>query len=104
MNANDYSGYFLCPEEASHRRYEALRSVFVDEDSMLEVAERFEVSYGTIRNWVSDFCRSYDADQLPPFSFLLSEVAPHVKSRLTNNKKSRLPILGGCRWKPEGGW
>ena len=58
----------LChPVEALHRRYEALRSVFVEEQPMKEVAQRFEVSYGTIRNWVSEFCRGQDAGQSAPF-------------------------------------
>lgn len=67
MNGGDYSSYFLCPEEESQRRYEVLRSVFVDEDSMQEAAEHFGIGYGTVRNWVSDFRRTVDAGQRPPF-------------------------------------
>jgi len=32
MNRNDYTDYFLNPEQAIHRRYEALHAVFVEEE------------------------------------------------------------------------
>jgi len=67
MNGLDYKDYFVHPVDPSHRRYEALRAVVMEEQSMQEVAQRFEVSYGTVRNWVSEFCKTRDADQSPPF-------------------------------------
>ena len=67
MCTRDYKDYFTQPEEAPHRRYEALRGVFVEEQPMKSVAQRFGVSYGTIRNWVSEFRQSRDAGQPPPF-------------------------------------
>ena len=68
MNGGDYRNYFLQPHAVSQRRYEALRSVFVEEQSMQTVAARFDVSYGTVRNWVSAFRRGCDSGQIPPFS------------------------------------
>jgi transposase-like protein len=68
MDGLDYSNYFMQPVEACHRRYEALRAVFVEEQPMKTVAQRYEISYGTIRNWVSEFRRRQDAGQSPPFS------------------------------------
>ena len=68
MNVNNRVSYFLQPQQTNHRRYEALRSVFVEEESMRDVASRFDVSYGTIRNWVSEFCCCQDSsDELPFF-------------------------------------
>ena len=46
MNRSDYTDYFLNPEQAIHRRYEALRAVFVDEESLQDVAQRFDLTYG----------------------------------------------------------
>ncbi len=46
MNGLDYSEFFVHPVEA---------------------AQRYDVSYGTIRNWVSEFCRGQDDGQPPPF-------------------------------------
>jgi len=67
MNARNYKEYFLHPVEAPQRQYEALRALVVEEQSMKEVAQRFDVSYGTLRNWVSEFCRAQDAGHSPPF-------------------------------------
>ena len=67
MNGSIYSEYFLKPDQTTQRRYEALRAVFVEEETMQQVAQRFDLSYGTIRNGASDFCRSRDAGQGPPF-------------------------------------
>ena len=68
MDGDTYSSYFLQPEVLAHRRYEALRAVCVDELSLREAAQLFGVSYGTVRNWFSEFCRMRDAGQAPPFS------------------------------------
>lgn len=68
MNEGPCKDYFIHPVEASHRRYEALRSVFVEELPMLDVAQRYGISYGTVRNWASEFCGQQDAGQSPPFS------------------------------------
>lgn len=67
MDVNNRASYFLQPRQTNHRRYEALRSVFVEEESMQDVASRFDVSYGTIRNWVSEFCRCQDSSDEVPF-------------------------------------
>ncbi|MEZ6033374.1 MAG: hypothetical protein R3C17_09795 [Planctomycetaceae bacterium] len=67
MNVNNRAAYLLKPRQSNHRRYEVLRSVFVEDESMQDVASRFEVSYGTVRNWVSEFCRCQDTSAEPPF-------------------------------------
>ncbi len=41
---------FLTPKSSVHRQYEALRARYVEELPLAEVAERFEYSYGTVRN------------------------------------------------------
>ena len=68
MNNVDYASYFLCPEETTQRRYEVLRAVFVDEESMQVVAERFGLNSGTVRNWVCEFCQTRDSGKAPLFS------------------------------------
>lgn len=67
MNVNNRADYFLQPRQPNHRRYEVLRSVFVEDESMQDVASRFAVSYGTVRNWVSEFCRFQDTSNELPF-------------------------------------
>jgi hypothetical protein len=62
-----YDQFFLEPGELWHRRYEAVRAVFVEEEPLRDVAERFDVSYGTLRNWVSGFRAAYEQGQASPF-------------------------------------
>ena len=69
MDGVNFADFFSSPKHANHRRYEALRSHFVDEKSMEDVGHRFGVSYGTMRNWVSEFCSAQSSGKEPPFSF-----------------------------------
>ena len=61
--------FFLEPKQTLHRRYEALRAVFVDQQPQMEVAKRFGYTYATLRRLVSDFRAQCRAGQAPPFSF-----------------------------------
>jgi transposase-like protein len=60
--------FFLEPTQPPHRRYEALRAVFVDQQPQMEVAKRFGDTYATLRRWVSDF-RAHNGARArcPPF-------------------------------------
>lgn len=105
MNGLDYKDFFVHPVEAAQRRYEALRAVFVEEQPLKEVAQRYDVSYGTIRNWISEFCRGQDAGQPPPFS-----PRPRVGVRRptsflprTRIRRSKSLMFGPCRWRPDDG-
>ena len=68
MQDSLYRRFFLEPHQPLHRRYEALRAVFVDGQPQVEVAQRFGYTYNTLRRLVSDFRAQYRADQVPPFS------------------------------------
>jgi transposase len=67
MEGMAYQRYFLQRLDVQQRRYELLRTVFVDGQSLQDAAQRFDVSYGTVRNWVSEFRQLLDAGQRPPF-------------------------------------
>ena len=47
--------FFRQPSHANQRRYEALRAVFIDGRPQKEVAEEFEITYGSLRQWVYEF-------------------------------------------------
>lgn len=94
MNGLDYKTYFMQPVEAAQRRYEALRCVFVEEQTMKQVAQRYDLSYGTVRNWVSEFSRAQAAGQSPPFSLRHRVDGPQpIRSPLTSIRQSQSPML-----------
>ena len=102
MNARVVADYFLHPTDTVHRRYEALRAVFVEGLSLQEVAQRFEVGYGTLRNWVSEFRREWEAGQSPPFSRARCEdVLRRTAGIATTNRRSKSPTRTSCRWKQD---
>jgi hypothetical protein len=59
--------FFLQPASTLHRRYEALRAVFVERRPLKEIARQFGYSYGTLRNLVHEFRRQWATQQVPPF-------------------------------------
>lgn len=73
MDAAVYQQFFLEPDDSWHRRYEALRALFVEQHSLRHVAQHFGVNDGTLSNWASEFRAQWDADQRPPFSFSQNE-------------------------------
>lgn len=101
MDGTAYQEYFLQPQDIWHRRYEALRAVFVDEQPMQDAAQRIGVSYGTLRNWVSDFRRQRDAGRRPPFSRRRSAVGQ--RSAPTTSRRSPSRMSMHCHWKKGGG-
>jgi transposase len=54
MDDSRCQNFFRQPTHAGHRRYEALRAVFVDGRSQKEVAEEVGVGYSALRQWVYD--------------------------------------------------
>jgi len=103
MNGIDNKDYFLQPAEPAHRRYEALRAVVVDEQPLKEVAQQFDISYGTLRNWHCEFHRARVAGQSPPFSSSRCEDAPPnaTQPAPTLIRKSRSPMFANCRWRQD---
>ena len=93
MDGQVYQEFFVRPTGTSHRRYEALRSVFVERHSLAEVADRFAVSYGTVRNWVSQFCTQYDRGEPPPFSCsrLAGVLWAEAVRRMARRSRSPMP-------------
>jgi hypothetical protein len=60
--------FFLQPNQRLHRRYEALRAVFVERRPLQEVARHFGYGYGSLRNLIVNFRKQCRDDDLPPFS------------------------------------
>lgn len=60
--------FFAHPSSTLHRRFEALRAVFLDHRPLTEVARQLGYRYGTLRNLVAQFRAQCQTGQPPPFS------------------------------------
>src|SRR4051795_1734900 len=99
MDNTHYRSFFARPTETLHRRYEALRAVFLEQRPLTEVALRFGYRYGTLRNLVAEFRARSRAGQLPPFR--------HPGVWTTQARGARSPDRstrprGRRRWSPTG--
>jgi transposase-like protein len=60
--------FFAHPSSTLHRRFEALRAVFLDHRPLAEIARQFGYRHGTLRNLVSQFRAQCRAGRAPFFS------------------------------------
>jgi hypothetical protein len=60
--------YFLAPQQTTHRRYEALRAVFVAEEPLADVAQRFGYEVSTLKSMSCRFRAECRRGVTPPFS------------------------------------
>ncbi|MDA1015108.1 MAG: helix-turn-helix domain-containing protein [Planctomycetota bacterium] len=102
MKGFEDTDYFLQPVEHTQRRYEALRAVVVERQTMQHAAQRFGISYGTLRNWHSEFRQAREAGLSPPFLSLRREADP-LKTTPKAVRKSRSPMSVNCRWRRDAG-
>lgn len=68
MTRNDLKDFFLSPDHPVQRRYEVLRAIIVEGLPLKDAAEKFGLSYGTVRNWHSQFQQGRRRGDAPPFS------------------------------------
>lgn len=95
MDRNTCQQFFLQPGGMAQRRYEVLRAVFVDEDTALDVADRFRLSHGTVRNWVSQFGAQLQRGEQPPF--LRAATRSGIDRPMRRNRPRRR-MFNGCPW------
>ena len=78
--------FFLEPGLSTHRRYEALRAIFVEGLRLDQVADRFGYRLAALRSLVSRFRSGCRAGNPPPFSFSTDRVA-HSEERPAKTKE-----------------
>jgi transposase len=82
--------FFSQPTQTYHRRYEALRAIFIEGRSHQEVAEQFGFERGTVRQLVSEFreqcCQPRDA-------------SPFFVSRKSDDPRSRRCLRRLMKWR-----
>jgi hypothetical protein len=74
--------FFLEPGQNIHRRYEALRAIFVEGLPLDQVADRFGYRPAALRSLISRFRGGCRAGDPPPFSFATAPVALRVGKRV----------------------
>ena len=83
MDDTAYGEFFTQPTQTYHRRYEALRAVFVEGRTQKDVAEEFGFTYGSMRQLVLEFrqsCDTKDESTESPF-FVTSVAADSTKTK-----------------------
>ena len=73
--------FFLEPGQSTHRRYEALRAIFVEGLPLDQVADRFGYRPAALRSLASRFRSGCRAGNPPPFSFTAGPVAHLAENR-----------------------
>jgi hypothetical protein len=88
--------FFLEPGQTSHRRYEALRAIFVEGLPLNQVADQFGYRPAALRSLVSRFRSGCRAGDPPPFSFSTGLDVPPAgkcaKTRVVQNSP-KSPIV-----------
>jgi transposase-like protein len=75
--------FFAHSTPTPHRRYEALRAVFLNRRPMTEIARQFGYRYGTLRNLVAQFRAQCRTGRIPPFSRPRLTDAPKEQDLIT---------------------
>jgi hypothetical protein len=67
MDGTALSEWFAHPQDPAHVRYEALRAVLHEGEPAVDVAARFGIPYGTLRNHIAGLRRTIARGETPPF-------------------------------------
>jgi hypothetical protein len=91
MDDTAYREFFEQPTQTYHRRYEALRAIFVDQRSQKEVAQVFGFTYDSMRQLVREFRQYRDSENMPaesPFFEMSMSDAPLPKTTKSRSRPS----------------
>jgi hypothetical protein len=97
MDSSPARRYFLEPKETSQRHYEALRAIFVADDPLDRVAERFGYKTSALKSMASRFRSACRRGVAPPFFYPTAAAVPAgrppVRADLAANRR-RSPTPG----------
>jgi hypothetical protein len=88
MDVSHASRYFLEPKQTFHRQYEALRAIFVENQPLDQVAERFGYKPSALRSMASRFRGDCRQGATPPF---FSQTDADVHLGLMRHKIGHVP-------------
>jgi hypothetical protein len=91
MDGSHTRRFFLEPQQTFQRQYEALRALFVDDEPLERVAERFDYKPSTLRSMASRLRADYRRGVATPFFSRTAADGPSVPVRAKNDRGPRRP-------------
>ncbi len=91
MDGSHTRRFFLEPQQTFQRQYEALRSLFVDDEPLERVAERFDYRPSTLRSMASRLRADYRRGIATPFFSPTAADGPPVPGRAKDDRGPRRP-------------
>ena len=91
MDGSHTRRFFLEPQQTFQRQYEALRAVFVDNEPLGRVAERFDYKPSTLRSMASRLRADCRRGVAPPFFSPTAVGGPPARARPKNDRSPRRP-------------
>src|SRR3954453_12664133 len=89
--------YFLAPQQTSHRRYEALRAVFLNGEPLAVVAQRFGYKVSALKSMACRFRAECRRGGAPPFPCPTAAggIPGRAAARMATGRKR--PEVANCR-------
>ena len=91
MDGSHTKRFFLEPQQTFQRQYEALRAIFVDDEPLDHVAERFDYKPSTLRSMASRLRADWRRGAATPFFSRTAAGGPSVRVPAKNDPGPRRP-------------
>ena len=91
MDGSHIKGFFLKPRQTFQRQYEALRAIFVDDEPIERVAERFGYTPSTLRSMASRLRADCRRGVATPFFSQTAAGGPLEELRAEEGRAPRRP-------------
>jgi hypothetical protein len=91
MDGSHTRRFFLQPQQTFQRQYEALRALFVEDEPLERVAERFDYKPSTLRSMASRLRADYRRGVATPFFSRTAADGPAVPVRAKDDRGPRRP-------------
>jgi transposase-like protein len=91
MDGSHIKGFFLEPRQTFQRQYEALRAIFVDDEPLERVAERFGYTPATLRSMASRLRSDRRRGVATPFFSRTAAGGPSEEARAERGRSPRRP-------------
>ncbi len=89
MDGSHTRRYFLEPQQTFQRQYEALRAIFVDDQPIDRVAERFGYKPSALKSMASRLRADRRQGVAPPFSSQTAADDPPARARTNSDRALR---------------